>query len=188
MWLQPRQDPGGIGASFRHLRTEDLPARPVVELALDVQGPPASPAFRTCRDVHHFGHLLESQAQGLPQALDATHLADQPEDLRRIQPLTGVAPHRASLHQAVENRLKAQRGGMKSFVFQLAVQGEVPAGVVPKPVDRLPVGDAVQVLGQADSEEEHRLDGGPAGVGVVGLFQLGAHLDQTGVTTLAKSR
>ena len=67
---------------------------------------------------------------------------------------------------SVENRLKAQRSqsvlfkaftetrqraGMKSIIPKLAVEGEVPAGMVPKPVDSLSVGNAIHVLEQAHS-------------------------------------
>ena len=93
-------------------------AMAVMKLALDVQGPPDRPLFRTCLDVCFFGNLLQSEAEGLPQALDPTHLADQSEHLRRIQPLTGVASYQTGFHQSVENCLESQRSqsvGFKTF-------------------------------------------------------------------------
>lgn len=117
----------------------------LVESAPDVQGPPGRPAIRECRDVQDLGIFFKCQARPLAQALDVTLLADEPEEMRRIQSLTGVAPRQASLQQAIENLLEAQgrqsalleafaglrqSAGMQSFVSQLAVQGEVPPGLV----------------------------------------------------------
>src|SRR5664279_4764063 len=61
---------------------------------------------------------------------------------------------------------------------QLPVEGKVPASMVTKPLDGLPVGDPLQILQQTHAQQQNRFEGHAAIVGTVTTLQLGTSLSQ----------
>ncbi len=67
---------------------------------------------------------------------------------------------------------------MEQPVAQLAVEGEVPPGMIPQQLHRPTVRDSVQKLKDAHAQEQHRLDCHPSYRCAVRLLQLGTHFHQ----------
>src|SRR4051812_17159336 len=71
-----------------------------------------------------------------------------------------------------------QGGGMKDQVPEMAIEGEVPARVIPEHLHSLAIRNGLQILQETYAQKQDRLNGHPSVFGAVALFQLRTSLGQ----------
>jgi hypothetical protein len=70
---------------------------------------------------------------------------------------------------------------MEQLIAHLPVQGEVPTGMVVEQIHRLTVGHRLQILQQAQPQQEDRFNGDAAIVRAIAGLQFGANPGQRGI-------
>ncbi|MSO22056.1 MAG: hypothetical protein EXQ58_02120 [Acidobacteria bacterium] len=60
------------------------------------------------QQLHRLAQLFQGQRQTLPHALQRAHPADQPQQVRRIQPLLAFLLHQPRLFQPAQHCFKRQ--------------------------------------------------------------------------------
>jgi len=79
-----------------------------------------------------------------------------------------------------------QRGGMKEFVAQLTIEGEVPTGMVAHHLHRLAVGQSIQILEKTHAQHQNRFDSHATIVGAVAFLQFLTRGRHHGINHLRK--